>query len=188
MAAVDALLRDEVLGIGKEDSRQMDDLWNDLVAADAAKAYRAIGALSQRPDTTIGLLRKTLRPADGESPSADQIDELIKQLGASNLDTRRTASAKLRRIGAAANTRMTEYLATKKDDIPPVVSSRIELLVAAAPAKPSNDDLRTRRAIHALELIGTADAQRILAQLAGGSPSAHPTIDARQSLERLKRE
>jgi hypothetical protein len=45
--------------------------------------------------------------------------------------------------------------------------------------------LRAVRAIHVLELAGTAEAKEVLRTLAGGAPEAPVTQEARASLERL---
>jgi hypothetical protein len=49
------------------------------------------------------------------------------------------------------------------------------------------DRRRQLRAVEVLEHIGDADARRVLADLAGGSPHARLTADARGALGRLER-
>ena len=50
---------------------------------------------------------------------------------------------------------------------------------------PSGEQLRTLRAIHVLEQIGSPEAVRLLQELAGGTPSARETLDAMAAGERL---
>ena len=63
---------------------------------------------------------------------------------------------------------------------------RVTKLLAAADAD-EPDYRRARRACEALEAVGTADAQRLATELANGAPGARLTVEARGTVERLKR-
>jgi hypothetical protein len=47
--------------------------------------------------------------------------------------------------------------------------------------------MRPVRAVELLELIGSADARQVLAELAGGAPSARLTREAQGAARRLAR-
>jgi hypothetical protein len=68
----------------------------------------------------------------------------------------------------------------------PEVTWRIERLLATLKkAKPSAYQLRDLRALEALELMATPEAEELLETIAGGAPAAFQTEAARATLERL---
>jgi hypothetical protein len=79
-------------------------------------------------------------------------------------------------------------LRQRQQDSPPLLSQRqIESLrdkLEAAP--PSRELLRVLRAIEVLELIGSAEARRILESLAAGVPEHRVTQAAADALRRLR--
>ena len=75
-----------------------------------------------------------------------------------------------------------------KTNPPAEAKKRIETLLAAfaPPAVPEGEVLRGVRAVWALERIGTADARRLLEDLAKGVESARLTREAKAALGRMK--
>ncbi len=63
------------------------------------------------------------------------------------------------------------------------VRRRIERLLGTLEG---SERLRGRRALAALERIGTPEARRLLEVLAGGVPGAHLTREARAAVNRLR--
>ena len=60
--------------------------------------------------------------------------------------------------------------------------------ILEAPAVPSDETLRTLRAIQVLERIGTDEAREVLKKLATGAEAARETLEAKDALARLSRE
>ncbi len=79
---------------------------------------------------------------------------------------------------------MTESL---KSSLALVTRRRLELLLKAMHEVSLPEELRLLRAVQALELIGTAEAQTLLQSLAKGVAAARQTREAKESLERLAR-
>jgi hypothetical protein len=63
----------------------------------------------------------------------------------------------------------------------------VKILTKVEELGPSPEDLRAARALEVLEHLGTADARALLRALAGGSPGARLTGEARAALQRLGR-
>ena len=75
------------------------------------------------------------------------------------------------------------------DNKPPLeVRKRLDDLLLAIDqrkGRPSPDELRQIRAVQMLEWIGSADARKLLTDLANGSPVMWQTQEAKAALERL---
>jgi hypothetical protein len=74
------------------------------------------------------------------------------------------------------------------NDPSPEARRRIEQLLHQVTEErlyPTADQLRAVRAVEVLERIGSPQARRVLAALAGGAPQAQLTVEAQTALERL---
>jgi hypothetical protein len=152
-------------------------LWDTLADADAAAAFAAIERLARRPADAVALLRERLRPI--VTAPAERTAALLRDLDSPQFETRDQASRALEELGEAAASALRKAL----DAGPaPLTRSRIELLLERLEA----GQTREARAIELLEHLGTADARRLLADLAGGAAGAWRTEQAAAALQRLR--
>jgi WD40 repeat protein len=160
------------------DCKELDALWSDL-AGDAHKAHRAICTLVSVPARTIPFLKDHLRPA---AVDTKRIEKLLADLDADPFETREAASQEL----AQWRYRAEPMLRRALDRKPSQEARRRLQAILAEPKRPTAEELRTLRAIAALERIGTPEARQVLAKLADGA-EARETREAKAALERLKR-
>jgi hypothetical protein len=158
---------------------RLDGLWADLAGADAARAYRATGALAASPGEAVPFLRERLRPA--ALPEARRLAKLIADLDSDQFAVRDKAAGELEKLGELAAPALKEALKGRRSS---EARRRLELLLAVRP--PAGDRLRELRALEVLERAGTAGAREVLRDLAGGAPEARLTQEAKASLERLR--
>jgi WD40 repeat protein len=160
---------------------RLDALWADLADKDAARAYRAIAALVEAPAQSAPFLGKQFAGAD----AARQAKQLLADLDSNDFQVRQQATEELGRLGE----RVRGHLVRALDDRPtPEQRRRIEgLLEKLGPPLASPDGLRLRRAVEALERMGTPEARGMLEALADGPAGGALAQEARQSLRRLKR-
>src|SRR5262249_25734834 len=111
--------------------------------------------------------------------------QLIQELDSKTFTARQKAVDELEKLGALAE----HFLRTAQTEKPSLeVGRRLEQILdrlrgpVTAPER-----LRELRAVEALELIGSAEAQKVLEKLAGGAAEAALTQDARAALDRLKK-
>jgi RNA polymerase sigma factor (sigma-70 family) len=166
-------------------ARRLQDLWQDLGGADAARAYRALWLLAEAPGRSLPFLGERLRPA--ARPDARQqkdIARLVADLNADDFAARERATAGLEELGSVAEPALRDALDARPG---PEARRRIEGLLKAV-GQPAGERLRTLRALEAVERAGTAEARDLLRRLAGGAPRAWLTDEARAANERLARQ
>jgi hypothetical protein len=114
-----------------------------------------------------------------------RVARLIADLDSEQFAVRRRASEGLRELGEVAGPALREALAGRPT---PEARRRLERLVTdlSAPVT-SPERLRALRAVEALEKSGASEARQLLAKLAGGTPEARLTREARAALERLSK-
>jgi hypothetical protein len=136
--------------------------------------------LVRSPDQTVSLMRERVRPVTKE-----RILQFLKDLDDDNFDVRDRASTELARYGKYAEPTFRRVLEGK----PSVeVRRRIsELLGKIREETPPPEVLQALRGVEMLEMIGDADARRLLAVLADGAPDFELTMQAREAMERLKK-
>ncbi len=61
------------------------------------------------------------------------------------------------------------------------------MLEKLASGRRSPEEIRTLRALEVLEMIGSAEARKVLEALAAGAPGCELTAEAKAALERLSR-
>jgi WD40 repeat protein len=155
----------------------LNGLWSDLDSEDTARAYRAVQALTAAPGRTVPLLRK--RSSTVSRPDKQALERLLADLDSRRFAVRQKAERQLEELGAFAAPALRKVLA----GAPPVeLRRRAERLLAALDGP---GPLRSLRAVEVLEHVGTAEARRLLEQLAAGLPQAPLTRAARESLTRL---
>lgn len=165
---------------GKLDDAAFDRLWADLAADDARKAHAAVWTLVAQPADAVPRLSRRLTPA--EPVDAKHLRGLIRDLDSDRRQVRDAAAAALERLDQAGPALQAALDTTTSAE----VRSRATKILAKL-REQSPDGLRTTRAVHALEAIGSADARRHLAALAGGPPAAPLTRDAAAAVTRLGR-
>jgi hypothetical protein len=159
-------------------------LWDDLGKADAVTGHKAVWALADAPALAIPFLRKRLRSKPNE---ASRVATLIRQLDDDAYTKRTQAQKELERLGNKIAPALRAVLAGKPS---PEARRRLRKLLDRCEDRPlvlaPGDELRTARAIHVLELIGSVDACKVLQALKDGPPS-DAAEDASAALERHER-
>jgi WD40 repeat protein len=157
--------------------RELAALWADLDGVDAARAHQAIGALAASPGQALTLLKERLRPV--VAAPADQTGKLLAALDSERFVVREKAQKELAESGAAVEGALRRAL---KTDLSPETRLRVERLLAEIERR---QRLRGLRALELLERVGTTEARRLVAALAGGDPDAWLTRRAKTSLARI---
>jgi hypothetical protein len=160
-------------------------LWADLADNDAAKAARAIRALSLAPGEALPFLGKRLQPVPVlGGKERERLDRLLADLDNDSFEVRRRAEKEIAELGEAALPALEKVMAGRPG---PEVRRAVERLAAALDSSESPECLRALRAVEALEQMGTPGAARLLRTLGGGAPGARLTSDAKGAQERLAR-
>src|SRR5262249_2850027 len=123
------------------------------------------------------------RAPGGLTPA--QVDKLIAELNDDEFGVRERASALLEKAGGAAEAALRKALAA-----PPSAEAkkRIEhLLRLLPPGGLRAEDLAAIRGVQVLEYIGTAEARKLLAQLARAGAGRRLGEEADSALARLRR-
>jgi hypothetical protein len=164
-------------------AEKLEALWKGLADADSMRADQAIWALVAAPKQAVPFLRARLRAV----PAVDEwrIARLIKDLDSESFEERRQATEELEKLGDLAESALEKVLAGQ---VALEVRQRAEMLLEKLEKSVSSlEQLRQTRALEMLEHIGTAEARKVLEQLATGAPEARQTRDAQAALERLAR-
>jgi hypothetical protein len=155
--------------------------WSDLADRDAAKAYRAIWALTKTPKETVTYIAAQLKPA--AIPDPRRLERLIDDLNSKTFAVREKAQEELIKLGGLAESALTKRL---KADASLETRRRIEKLVNRSPGPISlPDQLRAVRAVETLEYLGTDAAKALLSKYAAGAVGARLTQDAKDAVTRL---
>jgi hypothetical protein len=163
------------------DAKELDTLWSDLADEDAAKAYRAICRLALNPSPAVSLLRTRLRRA----PPLDEkeVSRLVGLLDNETFDEREKAQRELEQLGEPIRAHLTTALSRSPG---PEARRRLEAVLQRLDEEVlTPETLRAVRAVEALERMGTAEARRLVKELAAGAPGARLTREAQASLSRM---
>lgn len=173
---------------GKAEAGKFDlgDAWGKLRGNDAEASFRAIVRMSESPDA-VRYLSEKLKPVAVVPP--EQIRRLANQLNSKVFAEREQASKELARLGEIVEPELENVV---KNPASLETRRRAEDLLkelrdrrSKGPFTLVGDELREARAIETLERSASAEAERILARLASGSPVAPLTRQARAAHERL---
>ncbi|MBI1914566.1 MAG: hypothetical protein HYS12_07485 [Planctomycetes bacterium] len=171
-------------GDGKQPApgeKELQSLWADLAGEDAAKAYRAIWALVASPQQAVPFLRKHLKPA--VPADAQKLKQLLADLDSPRFSVREKAIQELAKLGDLAEPGLRRVLEGKPSL---EVRQRVERLLEQLQGPVVTPDrLREIRAVEALEHMGTAEARRLLKELAAGAAGARLTREATAADARL---
>ena len=163
------------------DAKQLDALWADLAGNDAAKAYRAVWALSAAPKETLAFLNEHAKvPRD---TVLDRIPKLIADLDDASFEVREKASQELEKLGRAAHPALKKALESPS----PEVRRRAEMLLEKKGEPPplTADEVRAWRTLEILGWIGTAEARPLLQKFAKEAAGRPLGADAAAALDRL---
>jgi WD40 repeat protein len=158
-------------------------LWATLGQTDAAVARQAIEELSDRPDVALSLLRARLKAARAIRLDAAAVRKQIAQLDASTLKEREAARRQLERWRWTVEADVRKAVAARSSL---EVLRRLERLLDALD-RPTAEEVLHTRCVEILERIGSAEAKKLLRQLADGDPLQVLTREARAALGRLDR-
>jgi len=169
-------------------SRQPPDpakLWAGL-SGDGPAIRRAVWAAAQHPDAAIQLFRAKW-PIPKEQLDPQFVAKLISELDNPTYAKREAAAAELTKLGRRA-----EDALRKASAEPPSieVKQRADKLLARwglpAKAEYSAEEARELRAVWALELAGTAEAQKLLAEWATAKVGNRLCGEAAAALKRME--
>jgi hypothetical protein len=112
------------------------------------------------------------------------VRQLVARLDAPAFAQREAAAGAIRELGDAAAPALRALL---KGGLSAEQAGRVERLLAEAeaPVLPPGERLRRVRAVAALEWAGTADARKLLRELAAGTAADRPTREAAAAVRRL---
>lgn len=161
-------------------AEQLKSLWDDLGGEDAERAHAAVWALAGAPGQAEEMLAGRLKE---KGTKAERIAKLIKDLDADEFDARENASKELLTLGAEAAAALRKALQEKPSaELRRRAEEILERLDAGG--APLESVVRPVRAIEALERLGTAEAKKLLEELAK-SGGAEVVREAKASLARL---
>jgi hypothetical protein len=158
-------------------------LWEGLADTDGGRAHRAVWGLAGSPGGAEKLLAERLKPAVPVDPK--RIARLIADLDADEFVVRNRASRDLAVLGDVAVPALKKALEGSPST---EMRRRVQELLDREKTQAFDlGQVRFLRALEALELLGTAEARKLVEKLAGGPADAWETKEAMASLERLAR-
>jgi WD domain, G-beta repeat len=165
------------LPVAEIDQKDAAKAVEELGAASAQDAFRAMARLTGSPKTAVLALRGLVRPVATVDP--DRVAELIRDLDSRQFATRDRAAAELIRMGEGAEGLLQKALDGK---LSPEARDRIEKVLGEL--KPSKHRLRVGRALEVLQRMGDAESRKLLTELAAGADGAWLTREAKASIAR----
>jgi tricorn protease-like protein len=163
-------------------AKQLQALWADLIGTDAGRAYRAMWQMALSPKRVLPFLAERLHPITPlDERQQKQVERLLADLDKESFPARQRAETELEKMGPAIESALRKALEGKPSL---EVRRRIEKVLEKVDDK-SNERLRTRRALEALESMNTPEARQLLESLANGTPRAWLTDEARKIRKRL---
>jgi WD40 repeat protein len=159
--------------------RPVGPIWEALRGIDGNEAWRAVWALAADPKGPELLRAKipALLP-----PPADKVKQWLADLGADRFPVREAATRSLQDMGRVVEP---ELRAARAESTSEEVRTRLDGLLAKIAPGRTTAEIVQARAVAAMELAGTADARKLLAEWATGAPGARLTVDAKAALVRL---
>ena len=155
-------------------------LWEEMKDENAKKAFQALKELAGDKES-VAFIRDHVKLVATEDIA--RIDGWIGDLNSDNFATRQKATTELRRLGAAAGSKLAKVL---QDQPGLEMAGRVKNLLAALKQQTLDADaLRTLRAVEALECISSAEARQMLEAMAQRCVWLQPSEHARAALRRL---
>jgi hypothetical protein len=164
--------------------QELEDLWKLLGSTKGTEAGAAMARLAAVPRQAVRFLRARLRPVT--PVNAERVKELLAGLEDKRYAVRHRAEAELEKLAEQAE----PFLRRRLKENPSVeFRQRAERLLRRLTGFVTVPEaMRRVRAVEVLEHLGTAEAQQVLKELAGGAPEARLTREAKAALERLARQ
>jgi RNA polymerase sigma factor (sigma-70 family) len=156
---------------------QLNNLWSDLAATDAAVGYRAICNLRASPRQALPLFEQHLGPVP--APDAKRLAQALRNLDSDQFTLRQQATKELEQMGEAAEMSLRQVLAEKPSL---EVRQRVAMLLARLEGA---EQLRQMRSLEVLEQAGDSESRRLLTALARGAPQARLTREVQAALDRM---
>jgi len=161
---------------------QAEDLAKQLASEKAEDAGLAIEKLIDSPKEALTVLKDRIKPV--ESPDANKIAQLIKDLASDDFDTRKKADEELEKLGELAASALQKRLEEKPEF---EVQRRIEELLDKLERPVTSPEIIAQmRMIEVLERIGSPEARKLLDRLSKGADGSRITEDAKRALDGLK--
>ncbi len=155
-------------------------LWEDMKSEDAKKAFQGLNELAGDKES-VAFFRDHVKLVATEDIA--RIDGWIGDLNSDNFATRQKATTELRRLGAAAGSKLATVLQAQPGL---EMAGRVKNLLAALRQQTLEADaLRALRAVEALERVSSAEARQILEAMAQRCVWLQPSEHARAALQRL---
>ncbi len=164
--------------------KEFDSCWLDLAKGKGDRAHHAIRSLVAAGDQSVTFLQQVCPPHPKED--FEKIPQLLRDLDSDQFPIREKAAAQLEIMGEKVVPAL-----LKLQQKPPSleVSRRVDyLLKKLEKASISPEKIRSLRAVEVLERIATPQAQRVLESLSQGAQEAFLTQDAKNALDRLRRQ
>jgi WD40 repeat protein len=157
---------------------ELNALWKELASNDASVAAVAVQKLARAHPQALPLLSKQLKPVTKE-----ELAQLLLDLDSPRYTTRDRAMQRLAALGKFIEPALRKVI---REQPSLEVRARVEVLLSKREATGgSPEELQVLRALEVLEMIGTAEAGKVLERLAGGAPECDLTREAKAALERL---
>jgi Tol biopolymer transport system component len=164
-------------------AKQLDELAEDLNRADAARAYRAVRALSYAPDKALPLLLGQAVPP--RNTALERIPQLIKDLDDDDFKVREKASEELEKLSSLAAPMLRKAVESGSVEVKRRAAAILEKK-SDAPAI-SAEELKALRIIEVMQRISGPETKPVLEKLAAGPVASPVTQDAKAALARLKK-
>jgi WD40 repeat protein len=165
---------------GPWDSAKADAVWADLASPDAKTAYAAVRKLRANPAEATAFLGARVRVP--VPPTDEALAGLLKQLDGPRFADREKAQKELADIGELVRPRLEAARTTATEE----AGRRLDQVLKAVDES-TPDRLRQIRACEVLEGVGNPEATRLLRAWAAGPAGARLTIEATESLARLRK-
>jgi Anaphase-promoting complex subunit 4 WD40 domain len=172
-------------GDDKVDDKEQ--LWSDLAAVDAVRAYRSVSVLARTPGVA-DFFKSRLRPVQPIEP--DRLQRILKDMESTNFAKRQKANLELKSVIGTAHAAVREAVKQTLDaDLKRQLESALTEYDQRAITLPelSAQELQEKRAVEVLERARTKEAGALLRELAAGLRDAELTRDAAAALARLEK-
>jgi hypothetical protein len=164
----------------KQKPRGTETLWAELANEDAEAAESACREMTTTPEATVAWLAKHLEPA--RSVDRATLNRLVALLDSENQAERDDATRQLIALDEQARPAVEAALKSQSAEVRKRAAHVLERIDQAT----GGSEARVLRAVEVLELIATAAAKKLLAQLSRGAAEARLTKEAAAGLSRLE--
>jgi hypothetical protein len=159
--------------------QELEQKWAELAGSDARKAHAAIWALAAAPAEAFPFLGGRLEPV--AAIPAERLRQLLADLDSPRFKEREAAFQALGDVGEQVEPALTDALRTSPSA---EARNRIEALLARPRRIQNPEELRSLRALEALDQMAIPETAKIFERLAQGAPHARLTREAKASLAR----